>query len=495
MTDKPLKVAIIGAGMGGLFMAEQFRVAGIDYTIFEKAPQVGGTWYANTYPGLHVDVLTRSYEFPFARHHGWSRRYAPGPEVQDYLVRVAKSRGFMEHITFSTEIAQANFNGKEWELTAKDGRHFSADAVIAATGFLRVPSIPSLPGKDTFAGPSFHSSAWDHSVDLKGKRIGVIGTGSSGVQIVTELGRQGHHVTQFVRTPQWMMIRKNPKISLIERILLAIPGTAKLMDAHMKRMRVKIEGPDSWRFRPGPDRDRARAQFAAELSQAIADPELREKLTPTELAGCKRIAKTEFYYQVAQQANVKIVAGGVAGIEPAGLVDSRGAFHPIDVLVYATGFDSHAYMRPMQVRGIGGISLEDIWKNAVFSYKGVAIPRIPNFFMLNGPFAPVNLIPPPAGMADQAKLILNILNVVRRDRVAVAPTEEATFRFRDEVRAELPLTTFGECHNWFTDQSGTPIVWPWNRAEHTRRLSEFEMDDFERIPLAPAPQATELELS
>lgn len=479
MTEHPLKVAIIGAGMGGLFMAEQLRVAGIDYTIFEKAPEVGGTWQANTYPGLFVDVLTRSYEFPFARHHGWSRRYAAGSEIQDYLVRVSRTRGFRQHIRFNTEIVEATFNDAGWDLIANDGGRHRADVVIAATGFLRVPSIPDLPGRESFAGPAFHSSAWDHSADLEGKRIGVIGTGSSGVQIVTELGKRGHDVTQFVRTPQWMMVRENPKISLIERLLLAIPGTAKMMDARMMKMRRKIEGPDTWRFRPGPDRDRVREQYAIELEKALPDPTLRAKLTPTEPAGCKRIAKTQHYYDVVQQPNVSIVAGGVSRLEPEGIVDSNGQFHPIDVLIYATGFDSHAYMRPMKVTGAGGHSIEEIWRGGVVGYKGVGIPHMPNFFMLNGPFAPVNLIPPPAGMQDQAVLIMRLIEMARRDHVAIAPTDAATRHFCDEVRAEVPNTTFGDCDNWFTDKSGTPIVWPWNRTEHARRLAEFDMSDFE----------------
>jgi cation diffusion facilitator CzcD-associated flavoprotein CzcO len=482
---KELTVAIIGAGIAGLYMAERLRRAGIPYTIFEKAGEVGGTWHVNNYPGLHVDVLTRSYEFPFARYRGWSRRYAAGSEIQDYLIRVSRDRGIVNNIRFNCEIIAARFDGCEWNLEARDGSKFTAKVMVAATGFLRVPRIPQIEGRESFAGPAFHSARWDHEVDMSGKRIGVIGTGSSGVQILTELGARGHDVTHFVRTPQWMMIRENPKVSWFERLILSLPGTARFLDGHLRRMRDKIEGPPTWRFEPGPLRDRVRQQYADDLQRALPDPEMLRKLMPTEPAGCKRIAKTERYYSVVQQPNVEVVVGPISRIEPGGVVDADGRLHELDILVFATGFDTHAYMRPMQVEVEGGGSIEELWADSVYSYYGVAVPRIPNFFLLNGPFAPINLVPIPALVEDESGLIMQLLDLIRTRDVALSPTGEATRRFVEEVKAAVPNTTFGECDNWFTDKSGTPILWPWTKAEHTRRLETARLEDFEMVPLEP----------
>lgn len=482
---------MIGAGMAGLYLGERLRQAGIGYTIFEKAAEVGGTWHANTYPGLCVDVITRSYEFPFMRHTGWSRRYAPGTEIKKYLVNVSRRRGIAKNIKFNTEIKDARFSEGRWRLTDASGNHHFADVLVCATGFLRVPQIPDIPGRDGFAGPLFHSSNWNHSVDLSGKRVGVVGTGSSGVQIVTELGLRGHQVSHFIRTPQWMMVRENPATAWWEKMLLAVPGTGWLFDWRMRQMKARAEGPEGWRFEPGPDRDRVRQQYAVELERALPDPTLRAKLTPNSPAGSKRIAKTQDYYRVIQQPNVDAVVGPITRIEPNGIVDSEGKLHELDVIVLATGFNAHAYMRPMRVEGPDGKTLDDIWSQSVYSYYGVAVPKVPNFFLLNGPFAPINLIPIPALLQDEVGLLMRLFEIIRHERVAIAPTAEATQRFCDEVRAALPKTTFVEGANWFTDKSGTPIVWPWPRAEHVRRLAEAGIADFERVPLVDEAKSDE----
>ena len=195
-----LDIAIIGAGMSGLLLAYRLKSRGFAFTIYEKADEVGGTWRENTYPGLHVDVVTRAYEFSFARRWTWSRRYAPGSEIRIYLRDVAVKLGLAEHVRFGQEITDARFEDGAWTLATRQGDRYRHDVVFAATGFLHRPVTPDIPGRDTFAGPAFHSARWDHAVDLAGKHIGVIGTGSSGIQIVSELGKRGHQVTQFIRS-------------------------------------------------------------------------------------------------------------------------------------------------------------------------------------------------------------------------------------------------------------------------------------------------------
>jgi cation diffusion facilitator CzcD-associated flavoprotein CzcO len=463
------EVAIIGAGMAGLFLAEQLRRRGITYTV-----------------GLYVDVITRSYEFPFARSNRWSRRYAPGQEIQEYLARLARGRRIVEHTRFGCEITSARYDGGRWTLRAADGREFTADVVVSATGFLRVPSLPSIPGRETFAGPAFHSARWDHSVELYGRRVGVIGAGSSGTQIVTDLGLRGVEITHFIRRPQWIMVRENPAISWWERAVLPLPGVGPLWDRRQRTMKARTEGSERWRLAPGQERDGMKGRFLTELAHQIHDPELRARLTPDEEVGCRRIPKSEHFYRVLQQPNVTPVIGPLTRITPAGVTDGDGRTHELDVLVFATGFDSHAYMRPMRVEGPCGRTVDELWADGVFSYRGVALPDMPNFFLLNGPFAPVNLVPIPAILADEVGYLLRLLHVIRTHRVALAPTPAATTRFRDTLRDALPNTTFVACSSWFTDPTGMPIVWPWTRAAHTELLADLRPDDFARFPAGAA---------
>lgn len=487
---RPLEIAVIGAGMSGLFLGYQLMQAGRPFTIYEKAHEVGGTWRDNTYPGLHVDVVTRSYEFPFFRSRSWSRRYAPGTEIRAYLKKLAKDLDIERHIVFGTDITAATWEDGQWRLTTADGRDIRADVVYAGTGFLREPMLPKLEGRDTFEGPAFHSARWDHSVDLQGKRIGVIGTGSSGLQIVSELGRQGHDVTHFCRTPQWVQVKKNPRISVVEKLLLGFPSLGGYWDKRMAKVKVKTDGSENWRLRPGPEREEMTKRFLATLEEEVKDPELRAKLTPDYALGCKRVPKSPDYYRIIQQPNVQIVFGPLTRIEPGGVVDAEGVLHELDVLVFATGFDSHAYMRPMELTGVGGMTINELWKDSVFSYRGVALPSMPNFFLLSGPFAPVNSLAIPGSLSDECGYLLRLLDVIDRDRVALAPTAEVTEKFCREVAEAAELTTYALCDNWYRDRGGTPVLWPWTKAEHGRQYERLDLSEYDSYPLSESRDAT-----
>jgi cation diffusion facilitator CzcD-associated flavoprotein CzcO len=481
--SEPLEIVIIGAGMSGLFMGHTLDEAGLPYTIYEKAGEVGGTWRDNTYPGLHVDVITRSYEFPFARSSKWSRRYAPGSEIQAYLRKLAEDFRITERTVFNTEVTEAVWTDGRWRLTFADGEVRWAEVVFAGTGFLRIPVIPQFPGRDSFAGSAFHSARWDHSVDLAGKRIGVVGTGSSGLQIVSELGARGHDVTHFCRTPQWVQVKENPKISRLEQLLLEIPSLGRFWDRKMARLKVKTDGSENWRLRPGPEREEMTKRFLADLEREVPDPELRAKLTPNYALGCKRVPKSPNYYRVIQQPNVHMVFGPLSRVEPTGIVDAEGTLIELDVIVWATGFDSHAYMRPMNVVGVGGVSVNDLWREHVYSYRGIALPSMPNFFLLSGPFAPVNSLAIPGSLRDEAGYLMRLLEIVRTERVALAPTAEVTAKFVSEVADAANLTTYALCDNWYRDRGGAPVLWPWTKAEHAEQYRVLDRSEFDVYPL------------
>ncbi|TNC29225.1 flavin-containing monooxygenase [Amycolatopsis alkalitolerans] len=478
-----LRMGIVGAGMAGLYAAYRLREQGHDVMVFEKDSDVGGTWHVNDYPGLHVDVITRSYEFAEMRSSAWSRRYAPGVEVGAYLKSFTREKDLYPLIRLGTEVTGTTWRGDAWEVVTADGSAHVFDAVLVATGFLRVPKMPRFPGLDGFQGPAFHSSRWDHSVSLDGKRIGVIGTGSSGIQIVSELGKRGHDVVHFIRTPQWIQIKENPPISWLEKVLLCVPATAKYWDRRMQRLRVRTEGPETWRLEPGADRNAANQRFLDMLEREIPDPVLRKRLTPAEPLGCKRIPKSPDYYQVLQRPNVRPVFGPVGGVEPDGIVDADGTKHPVDVLVLATGFDTHAYMRPLRITGANGVTIDELWRDSVFSYRGVGLPQMPNLFLLNGPFAPINSLAIPLCLRDEVGYLLRLLDVIGREGKPMAPTRAATERFVQTIRDRLPNTTYSLCDNWYTDASGTQVIWPFTRAEHGRQYDELNLDDFETFGL------------
>lgn len=474
--------------MSGLFLGHHLADAGHDFTIYEKRAAAGGTWDTNDYPGLHVDVLTRNYEFPFARSFHWSKRYAPGSEVKTYLQNFAKRPGLAEHIRYQTEVTSAVWNDGAWDIMLSDGTTDTVDVVVSATGFLRVPTRPKVKGVETFAGRSFHSSEWDHSIDPDDKNIryAVVGTGSSGVQIVTALGRTGHDVTHFIRTPQWMQVKANETYTLWEKIQLRVPALAKRYDQRMAELRVKTDGNETWRLAPGPDREEMKKRFLDMLEREVPDPELRAKFTPTEPLGVKRIAKTPDFYRVSQQDNVHPRFTGIREVTPTGIVDDEGVVHEVDVIVWATGFDAHAYMRPMKVAGPGGLTLEEAWRDGVEAFKGVAVPQFPNFFLLCGPFAPVNSITIPTTLRDEVGYLMRLFEAISESGSAYAPSLEATQKFLDEILAALPGTTYAEGSNFYSQKVGTPIIWPFTRQQHQDQYAVLDLDDFDAYPLSTA---------
>src|SRR5215831_3198751 len=321
MADREFRIVVAGAGVSGLFMAETLKRAGIDFTVYEKAGEVGGTWRDNTFPGLFVDVLSRQYEFPFQPNYNWSRKYAPATEIWAYIKKVARDRGLTKFIRFNEEIVAARFTNGCWHIETAKGNTDVADVLICATGFLHKPLFPDIAGSANFAGASFHSARWNHAVPYAGKRWGVIGSGASGVQITEALAWAGCDVTQFIRRAQWVHIRENPHSSWRERLKLRLPGGYQ---REQRRLWEQINELDSWRLYPGKPREQMEREYASYLDY-IKDPDLREKLTPEYNLGCTRIPKSDRnYYEAIQLPNAHIVKGQIARIVPDGIVMADG---------------------------------------------------------------------------------------------------------------------------------------------------------------------------
>jgi cation diffusion facilitator CzcD-associated flavoprotein CzcO len=475
-----LEVAIIGAGMSGLCMAAKLQDAGIDtYTIFEKADDVGGTWRDNTYPGLTCDVPSRYYTYSFQPNSEWSRLLPPGAEIQAYFRRVADERGVRRHIRFGTEVESARYQEGRWWITTAAGEE-PFDVLVTATGFLRVPRYPDIPGLDTFAGPTFHSSRWDHSVSLPDKRIGLIGTGSTGVQITAELGGNVRALTIFQRTAQWVCPMPNLRYSPLSRAVLRRWPTLnnlgyRFWGWYVRRMFGRAP------IRPCWQRRLFQAQCRWNLRLSVRDPELRRKLTPKDQPMCKRLVFAGHFYRSVQQPGVEVVTDAIDHVEPRGIVTVDGTLHELDLLVLATGFDARAYVRPIQIVGESGRTLEEAWTDGPKAYRSVAVPGFPNLFMLMGPHSPIgnqSLVPV---AEDQADYAMWWIKQIQDGRVtAAAPTEAATKDYNERMKAAMPQTIWVTgCSSWYLGKDGLPELFPWTPERHRELLRQPEIADFD----------------
>jgi cation diffusion facilitator CzcD-associated flavoprotein CzcO len=480
------EVVVIGAGMGGLAAAEWLRRHGFTPIVLEKADEVGGTWRDNTYPGLYVDIPVSLYQMSFAPKDDWSHAYAPGAEIQEYLVGCFDQLDLRKYVTFGVEVTSAAWIDGRWLLRTGSGDTYTADAVIAATGFLHRKLMPRIEGMASFAGRSFHSSEWPRDLDVTGKRIGVVGTGSSGIQMVCALSEMDCEVVQYVRTPQWIETIKNPRASRFARL---VGRTSRGLGQRLtRRLTEGIEqdprlGDPWWKLEPGPKRDAAQQALREDL-EAIRDPELRAVLTPDYPPGCKRIPKSPWYYEAVQRPNVHVISRGVDEICPEGVIAPDGTVESYDMIVYATGFDTHAYCRPMTVTGLDGVTLDEMWADDVYAYRGVAVPNLPNFYILNGPFSPVNNVTIPRTLDDELGWICEILGASVAGSCAFAPSHQLAEEYVDWIAAEVPRTVWvDQCDNWYTTAAGkTPIIWPWHDKEQTEMYRDVGLDRLDEVP-------------
>jgi cation diffusion facilitator CzcD-associated flavoprotein CzcO len=466
--------------MSGICMAVKLQDVGIDtFTIFEKADDVGGTWRDNTYPGLTCDVPSRYYSYSFRPNPKWSHLLPPGPEILAYFHQVADERGIRPHIRFGVDVTRARYDGGMWRLTTSDGEE-TCDVLVTATGVLRVPRYPEIPGMETFAGPAFHSSRWDHAISLPDKRIGLIGTGSTGVQITTELGGKVRQLKIFQRTAQWIFPMPNVRYSrLTKGVLSRWPRLNAVGYWFWGIIFARIIGRAP--IRPGFPRRLVQAECRWNLRLSVRDPELRAKLTPKDQPMCKRQVMAGHFYRSVQQPGVEVITDPIDHIEPRGIVTADGTLHELDLLVYATGFDARAYVRPLEVIGERGLTLDEAWADGPTAYRSVAVPAFPNLFMLMGPHSPIgnqSLVPIAEDQADYAMWWIHQL----RDGVvhAAAPTQAATKEYNESMKAAMPQTIWVTgCSSWYLGKDGLPELFPWTPETHRQLLRQPVLADFD----------------
>lgn len=475
---------VVGAGMAGVLSGVKLLEAGLtDFTIYEKADRIGGTWRENTYPGVACDVPSHLYRYSFAPSAEWSHVFSPGNEILAYLEDVADHHGVTKYIEFGAEIDTLEFRSGRWHLETTDGRRDEADFVIAATGVLHHPSYPDIAGLETFEGTMFHTARWDHDIPLEGKRVGIIGTGSTAVQVVSALVETVGELHLFQRTPQWVLPMDNPAIEETEK------ERYRANPAIMADVQRELAQSFEQNFasavvdRNSPTLVMLERMCRANLENNVTDPELLAKLLPDYRAACKRLIISPDFYQKIQHQNARVITEGIDSIEAKGVRTKDGELHELDVLVLATGFRVDQFMRPIQVRGRSGIALEEVWAKRPSAYLAISIPEFPNLFMLNGPNGPVGNF----SLIDVAELqfnyIMQLVDIVRGGRChEISASHEASERFEaDRVEATKNTVWVTGCKSWYLDDRGVPAAWPWGFDRFRAEMAHPKPDDYELV--------------
>jgi cation diffusion facilitator CzcD-associated flavoprotein CzcO len=481
--ERPLRFAILGAGMSGILAAIRLREAGYDdFVIYEKADRLGGTWRENTYPGIACDVPSHLYSYSFEPNPEWSHRSSPGAEIQAYFEGVAQRHGVVPRIRFGEEIVRCAFEGGRWRIETKGGRRDEADVVIAATGVLHHPRLPDIPGQDDFAGALFHSARWDHGVALDGRRLGIVGTGSTAVQIVSAVVDRVAQLTLFQRTAQWIAPQENPAYSEPEKERFRRdPEVMRNMHREMSRL-FADNFSNAVVDASSPQMKLLEQVCRANLETNVRDRELREKLRPSYRAACKRLVVSPDFYQAIQRPNAALVTEAIERIEAAGVRTRDGRLHALDVLVLATGFRADRFLRPMEVIGGGGVRLDDVWAQRPVAYLSVSVPGFPNLFLLNGPNGPVGNFSLIEVAELQMGYVLQLVDRLRRGRCReIGASASATAAF-DAARVEAAKRTVWAtgCRSWYLDDRGVPAAWPFTFDRFREEMATPKLEAYEQ---------------
>ncbi|MFE9765985.1 flavin-containing monooxygenase [Streptomyces sp. NPDC005808] len=478
-----VRVAVIGSGFGGLGAAVRLRREGVtDFVVLERADSVGGTWRDNSYPGCACDVPSHLYSFSFAPHPDWPRTFSGQEHIRAYLEHVADVFRLRSHLRFNSEVKTLTWDAEElrWGIETSSG-FLTADVVVSATGALSDPKIPDIAGIDTFPGKVFHSARWDHDHDLGGKRVAMIGTGASAIQIVPAIQPEVAHLTLFQRTPPWVMPRTDRAISGVERWLhRQLPFTAQARRGLLWGIReLQVQ---AFTKRPG-ELGVVERLAKRNIARAIKDAGLRARLTPDYRIGCKRILLSNTYYPALAQPNVDLV-GGLSEIRGSTLVAADGSEAEADVIVFGTGF--HVTDMPIADRVVGadGRTLAESWKDGMKSLRGATAAGFPNWMTIVGPNTGL-------GNSSMILMIESQLNYmadfvrqldVLGGRVALDARPRAVDAWNREVQGRMKRTVWnvGGCESWYLDASGVnTTIWPGTTTEFRRATRRVDLAEYE----------------
>jgi len=487
-----LSVVIVGAGFGGIGAAIELRNHDItDVTILERSPQVGGTWWHNTYPGCCCDVPSHLYSYSFAQRKDWSRICSPQDEILHYLQGIAGDFGVAEHVVTDTEVSACRWDGeaRRWTVSAADGRSWECDAVIIATGQLHQPAYPRIEGIEDFAGHSFHSAQWDHDYDLAGRNVAVVGTGASAVQFVPEIAPRVRRLTVFQRTGNWFMPRANHAYPGFLKAIFHLPGIQAA-----RRKYIFHYGELLTRMIRHPRTVGRIGHLRSSLFMRgqLKDPELRRKVWPDYTFGCKRVLFSSWFLPALQRDNVELVTDAITRVTPTGVVTADGAEHAVDTIIWGTGFKTNDFMFPMDIAGAGGRSLQDAWASGPHAHLGMTVPGFPSLFVMYGPNTNTSGGSIIFYLECQATYIRQALELVRRDGAAAievkADIEAASDR---ATQARFDGTAWNACVSWYRDETGRHVTnWPGYMREYAQAVRTLDPADFTLIAQPDRDPAT-----
>lgn len=479
-------VIVIGAGFGGLAVAHHLRAAGVtDITILERSDDVGGVWRDNVYPGAACDVPSVLYSWSFARKTDWSHRYARQPEILDYIREHAECSGLRDLVRTGAEVAAAAWDDetRRWTVTLTSDEELAADVLVSAVGQLSRPAVPRIPGLDGFAGPVFHSATWDHSVDLRGKRVGVIGTGASAIQFVPEIAGEVASLTVFQRSAPYVVPKPDGTYgSRQQRRFARHPQLHHLTRRGVFHLSEQLNRTlDS----DGRLADVLHKAWQLNLRRHVKDRALRAKLVPDYPLGCKRLLFSNDWYPTLAQPHVDVVTDAVTSVEATGIRTADDELHELDVVILGTGFAATEFLAPMEITGRGGRPLAEAWAGGARAHLGITVPDFPGFYVLYGPntnlggSSIIGMLEAQAGYVVRAVLEgadRGAPLVVRADRAAA---------YDIEMQQRLDGSVWSSCSSWYREPGGRITTnWPGTVAEYQRRTAAFDPGDFESVEVS-----------
>ncbi|MBD8506684.1 NAD(P)/FAD-dependent oxidoreductase [Hoyosella sp. G463] len=481
---KTLSIAIIGAGLGGIAAAIELKKAGHeDITILEKASDVGGVWRDNTYPGAACDVPSPFYSYSFEPNPRWPRRFSQQPAILDYISDVADTYDVRRHIRFGVEVTAATFDEARghWTLDLSTGDTLVADVLVPAVGQLSRPTTPPIPGRDTFAGESFHSARWDHDVELDGKRIAVIGTGASAIQFVPEIQPQAAHLEVYQRSAPYLLPRPDREFTeLHHKIFKLLPATQLAERGTWYGLVEALSV--AWVYSKPLAALIGRLSRAHMKRQAKAKPGLFEKVWPDYPIGCKRVLFSSDYIPALAQPNTELITTGIREITPNGIITTDRVEHPTDVIIWGTGFKATEFLAPMKITGLGGRDLHEQWADGASAYYGMTVTGFPNMLIMYGPNTNTGGGSIIYFLEVQAAYLREFVDAVA-ERGAPLTVKAIVERAYDQrIQDKLANSVWSQCTSWYRTASGRVTTnWPLLGIEY-KREAKFDPADYQPVP-------------
>jgi cation diffusion facilitator CzcD-associated flavoprotein CzcO len=477
------RVVVVGAGFAGIGLAIGLKRAGIhDFVVLERAADVGGTWRENRYPGAACDVESHLYSYSFEPNPNWTRQFTTQPEILEYIRRSADKYGILPHIRFRSEVSRAVFDERSarWTVETTAGESFSTRVLVTACGPLTRPALPDIAGLASFAGRVFHSAEWDDRAPIDGANVAVVGTGASAIQIVPAIAPRAARLHVIQRTPPWILPKPDRPIAKGERALFRRWPLSQRIARWSLYWRHEVLAV-GFTMAPWILRRFGSRMARAFLARSVKDAALRTRLLPSYAMGCKRILPSNDYYPALERDNVELVTDAIREITPQGIVLATRRELAVDTIVLATGFRASEDLAPFDVRGVGGLRLDQLWATGAEAYLGTTVAGFPNFFVLIGPNTGLGHSSLLLMMEAQVSYIVDTLRTMRACRlkwVDVRPEVQASYNEMIQARLKRSVWASG-CHSWYLTRTGrNTTLWPGFTFEYRFRTRRFALSDY-----------------